>query len=117
MSGCLAVILDIAKGVPFVFLAHSFFRLPVPIVLAVALCAILGNAFSPLLRLRGGKSLAVTGGVLIALPNPEILITLVISILIAFLFIETHAWVVMLGPVGSLSYLVITGASSWGYRG
>lgn len=112
-SGCLAVILDIGKAVPFVVLAHSFFGLPEPAVLAVALCAILGNAFSPLLRLRGGKSLAVTGGVLLALPNPEMLVTLIIFMLLGFLFIETDAWIVMLGPAGSLSYLVITGASYW----
>ena len=112
-AGILAMILDIGKGVPFVFLAHSFFGLPEPLVLAVALCAILGNAFSPLLRLRGGKSLAVTGGVLLALPNPEMLVALIIFMLLGFLFIETDAWIAMLGPAGSLAYLVITGASHW----
>jgi len=68
-SGFLAIFLDVAKGVPFVVLAHSFFGLSEAIVLAVALSAILGHAFSPLLHLRGGKSVAVTFGVLLALPQ------------------------------------------------
>ena len=59
-SGCLAAILDAGKGVPFVVLAHSFFGFSDGAVMAVALSAILGYAFSPLLRLRGGKSIGVT---------------------------------------------------------
>lgn len=112
-TACLAAIFDTAKAVPFVFLAHSFFGLPESLVVLVALCAILGHAFSPLLRLKGGKSLAVTFGVLLALPQHEMLITFAAFILLGFLFIETDAWVVMLGPAGSLAYMATTGASSW----
>lgn len=112
-AGCLAAILDTAKGVPFVVLAHSFFGLSEVVVLAVGLSAILGHAFSPLLGLKGGKSLAVTFGVLFALPQHEMLITLVAFMFLGFLFIETDAWTVMLGPAGSLAYLVTTRGSSW----
>jgi len=111
--GCLAVILDVAKGIPFVFLAHSFFGLSEVAIIVVALSAILGHAFSPLLGWKGGKSVAVTFGVLIALPQHEILIAFVIFILLGFLFIEIDAWTVMLGPVGSLAYLVATRGISW----
>jgi len=110
-SGCLAVILDTAKGVPFVILAHSFFGFSEVVVMAVALSAILGHAFSPLLRLRGGKSIAVTFGVLLALPQHEMLITFAVFMFLGFLFLETDAWTVMLGPTGSLAYLATTGAS------
>ncbi len=112
-SGCLAVILDTAKGVPFVALAHFFFGLPEVVVMAVALSAILGHAFSPLLRLRGGKSIAVTFGVLLALPQHEMLLAFAVFLILGFLFIEIDAWIVMLAPVGSLIYLVTTGKSSW----
>lgn len=112
-SGCLAVILDTAKGAPFVALAHSFFGFPDVVAMAVALSAILGSAFSPLLRLRGGKSIAITFGVLSALPQHEMLITFAAFMFLGFLFIETDAWIVMLGPAGSLSYLMITRGSSW----
>ena len=112
-SGCLAVILDVAKGVPFVVLAHTFFGFPIVVVMAVALSAILGHAFSPVLRLRGGKSVAVTFGVLLALPQHEMLITFAVFMFLGFLFIEIDAWTVMLGPAGSLVYLVSTKGSSW----
>jgi glycerol-3-phosphate acyltransferase PlsY len=109
----LAVILDVAKGVPFIILAHSFFKLPDPLVLAIGLCPILGHAFSPLLRLRGGKAIAVTIGVLIALPQHYMLITFLAFMLLGYLFIEIDAWVVMLGAGGSLVYLLAAKGGSW----
>ncbi len=112
-AGYLAVILDTAKGVPFVVLAHSFFGLPGVAVIVVALSAILGHAFSPLLRLRGGKSVAVTFGVLLALPQHELLITFAVFMFLGYLFIKTDAWTVILGAVGSLIYLIVTKGSSW----
>jgi glycerol-3-phosphate acyltransferase PlsY len=112
-SGYLAVILDVAKGVPFVFLAHSYFELPALAVMAVALSAILGHAFSPLLRWRGGKAIAVTFGVLLALPQYEMLIVFAALMVLGFLFIEIDAWAVMFGAAGSLAYLAITRGSSW----
>jgi len=111
-SGCLAVILDTTKGVPFVALAHSFFRLPEVAVMAVALSAILGHAFSPLLQLKGGKSVAVTFGVLLALPQHEMLITFAVFMFLGFLFIEIDAWTVMFGPAGSLAYLLASRGTS-----
>jgi len=109
----LAAILDTAKGMPFVILAHSLFRLPDPIVLAIGICPILGHAFSPLLGLRGGKAIGVTMGVLIALPQHYMLIAFLIFMLLGYLFIEIDAWVVMLGATGSLVYLVATRGGSW----
>jgi glycerol-3-phosphate acyltransferase PlsY len=112
-SFCLAMFLDIAKGVPFVFLAHSLWGFPEIVVTAVGLSAILGHAFSPLLGFKGGKSIAVTIGVLSALPQPEMLLAFITFLLIGFLFVESDAWVVMAGAVGSLAYLVATKGSSW----
>jgi len=111
-SGCLAVILDTAKGVPFVVLAYSFFGLPDAAVMAVGLSAILGHAFSPILQLKGGKSVAVTFGVLFALPQHEVLIAFMIFMFLAFLFVEIDAWRVMFGSAGSLIYLVSTTGST-----
>jgi glycerol-3-phosphate acyltransferase PlsY len=77
------------------------------------LSAILGHAFSPFLGFKGGKSVAVTGGVLMALPHPEMLFAFIIFILIAFLFIEKDAWTVIAGAAGTLTYMVITKGNSW----
>ena len=112
-SGYLAVILDVVKGVPLVALAHAFFGLPDAAVVVVALSAILGHAFSPLLRWHGGKAVAVTFGVLVALPQHEMLIVFILFVVLGFLFIETDAWSVMFGATGTLAYLAVTPGSSW----
>lgn len=112
-AGFLAVILDAAKGIPFVALAHLTFNLPELMVMTVALSAILGHAFSPLLKFRGGKAIAVTIGTLLALPQPEILITFAVFMILGFLFIEVDAWTAMFGATGSLVYLAVTKGSSW----
>lgn len=113
ISGCLALILDIGKGVPFVALTHTLFGLPEAAALAVGICAILGHAFSPFLRLKGGKAVAITFGVLVALPQYEILIAFIAFVVLGFLFIEVDSWTVMLGPIGTLAYLVATTGGSW----
>lgn len=112
-AGYLAVFLDVAKGVPFVFLAHSLLDLPETAIVIVALSAILGHAFSPFLRWRGGKAIAVTFGVFLALPQHEILLAFIVFVILGFLFIETDAWTVIFGATASLAYLVISRGSSW----
>lgn len=107
-TGLLAVFVDVAKGVPFVFLAHSVFGLSEVVVIVVAMSAILGHAFSPLLRFRGGKAVAVTFGVLLALPQHEMLIVFTSLVFLGFLLIKPDSWVVMLGPIGTLAYLLVT---------
>ncbi len=111
--GLFAVLLDIVKGIPFVFIAYAIFDLPMGVVIAVGLSAILGHAFSPLLRFKGGKSVAVTFGVIIAMPQFDMLFVFTLLTVLGFLFIEQHPWTVMPGPVGSLTYLFITRGGSW----
>lgn len=107
-SGVLALIADIGKGVPFVYLANYVLGLPMAMVMGVGLAAILGHAYSPFLGFRGGKALAVTGGVLLTMPQHEMVVSVILLLLLAFLFIEGDAWRVMFGLVGSLIYLVVT---------
>lgn len=114
MWGGLAVAADIGKGAPFVALGHSLFGLPESTVMAIGLIAILGSAFSPMLRFRGGKSLAVTGGVLLALPQREVMLSVFAFLFLGFLFIRNDAWVVVFGMGGSLAYLAAGGRSIWG---
>ena len=112
-SGFLAVLLDTAKGIPFVLLAHSFFKLPEAAVLGVAMSAILGHAFSPLLQLKGGKAIAVTFGVLIALPQHDMLFAFAGAMFLGFLFIEIDAWIVIFGAASSAAFVVATMGGSW----
>ncbi len=107
-TGVIAMVLDIAKGMPFVLLAHSVFELPMVATMAVGISAILGHAYSPLLKFKGGKALAVTGGVLIALPQHDIVISVLLLIFLGFLIIEIDAWSVIFGITGSFIYLLVT---------
>ena len=112
-TGILAVIMDVAKGVPFVLLAHTVAGLGIVSVIIIGLCAILGHAFSPFLHWRGGKAIAVTFGVLLALPEHEILLAFIVFTVLGFLFIEVDAWTIIFGAAGTLAYLGITRGSSW----
>jgi len=111
--GYLAVFLDVAKGVPFVFLAHSFFGLSHVAVVIVGMSAVLGHAFSPFLHWHGGKAVAVTFGVLLALPQHEMLLAFIACVVLGALFLEVDAWTVVFGAAGSLAYLAVTRGSSW----
>jgi glycerol-3-phosphate acyltransferase PlsY len=112
-AGYLAVFCDVGKGVPFVFLAGTSFGLPALSVVAVGLGAVLGHAFSPFLRWRGGKAVAVTFGVLLALPAHEVPLAFIACAIVGALFIEADAWAVVFAAAGSLAYLAFTGAEAW----
>jgi glycerol-3-phosphate acyltransferase PlsY len=91
-AGWPAVLLDIAKGVPFVLLAH---------------------AFSPFLHWRGGKAIAVTFGVFIALPQHEILFVFAAFMILGAFIINVDAWAVIFAGIGTLAYLTITAQEPW----
>jgi glycerol-3-phosphate acyltransferase PlsY len=112
-AGYLAVFLDVGKGVPFVLAASSYFGLTALSIVAVGVSAVLGHAFSPFLRWHGGKSVAVTFGVLLALPAHEVLLAFIACIIIGALFIEADAWAVVFAAAGSLAYLAFTRAEAW----
>jgi glycerol-3-phosphate acyltransferase PlsY len=107
-SFALALFLDIGKGIPFVALAHHYFGLPLFMVLAIGLSAILGHAFTPILRFDGGKALAVMGGVMLGFPQLDMFMATAIFMLLGFLLIDVDAWRVMFGTTGTLIYLVVT---------
>ena len=113
VTGYLAVFLDVAKGVPFVLLAHTHFELANLAVVLIGICAILGHAFSPFLQWHGGKAIAVTFGVLIAMPQPEAFLAFTALVIIGALFIENDSWGMLFGASGALVFVAVTGQSSW----
>ena len=110
--GLLAVFMDAGKGVPFVLMSHSLFALPEMASMVIAICAVMGHAFSPMLGFKGGKAIAVTFGVLIGLTQPDMLIVFTALVVIGFLLLENDAWKVMLGPIGSVVYISANDGSS-----
>jgi glycerol-3-phosphate acyltransferase PlsY len=108
-AGFVAVVLDIVKGVPFVFLAHAWLKLPGLAVAIVAISAVLGHAFSPFLRGHGGKAVAISFGVLLGLPQHDILLAYMAFFVAGFLFVENDSWISVLGAAATLAYVAITG--------
>lgn len=68
--GMLAIFLDMLKGAVPVALAHYLFGVDGWPLAPVMLAPILGHAFSPFLRFRGGKAVASTFGVWSAMTVP-----------------------------------------------
>jgi glycerol-3-phosphate acyltransferase PlsY len=108
-AGFVAVVLDIVKGVPFVFLAHAWLKLPGLAVAIVAISAVLGHAFSPFLRGHGGKAVAISFGVLLGLPQHDMLLAYMAFFIAGFLFVENDSWISVLGAAATLAYVAITG--------
>jgi len=107
--GMAAVLLDMCKGMPFLLLAHKMHLGPLDEVI-IGLAAILGHDFSSLLGFRGGKGVAITYGVLIAMWNPTWLIPFCIAAIIGLLIWESHAWVMVLAPIETIVFMAIVRA-------
>lgn len=105
--GVLAVVLEVSKALVPVALANFVFRLDGAALVMVALAPLIGHAFSPFLKFRGGKAVAATFGVWCGLTiweGPTIL-----GVLLAFwyAFVEESGWAVILAMLSLLAYLVL----------
>jgi glycerol-3-phosphate acyltransferase PlsY len=111
--GFLAVFLDIVKGFPFVFISYTTFDFHEVITYLIGLSAISGHAFSPFLNFKGGKAYAVTLGVLLALPQRDILMVLMLFLVIGFLLWEGDGWRTTIAVFAMLVYSIISSKSIW----
>jgi glycerol-3-phosphate acyltransferase PlsY len=112
--GMLAVFFDVIKGIPLVWLSHSsLFNLPILSTVFIAVWAVLGHGFSPFLHGHGGKAIAVTFGVMLGLPQYNVLLTFIVFILIGFFLIDVDAWKIIFGAAASFVYLLIAYRASW----
>lgn len=108
--GMLAIMLDFLKGAVPVSLGNYLFGLEGLVLSAVAVAPILGHAFSPWLKLRGGKALAVSFGIWAGLTLWRIP-TLMGLLFGAWLFLlETEGWAVTAGLLSLLVVLFSVGA-------
>ena len=107
IAGLLALMLDVAKGAAPVGLAYyNLDQRGVPMFL-IAIAPVLGHVFSPFLRFRGGKAVAVSLGVWIGLTIWKASLAGVMAAAIGIAFTTTAGWAVMLGLVGILIALLI----------
>jgi len=113
--GLAAVFADVFKGTPPILFAHYHLQLSELSLYAIALLAVLGHMCSPFFGFRGGKATAITVGVLLVLPQPDIFVVFMLLMAAAFLFIEmeSDAWEVTSSAVGTLVYVIAVGKDVW----
>jgi glycerol-3-phosphate acyltransferase PlsY len=109
-AGLPATLLDFLKGALPVGAARFVASVFGWGLVLVALAPVAGHAFSPFLRLRGGKALAATFGVWAGLTLAEGPTVLGACFGIFYLVQSSDAWSVVLGMFGFLGYLLVQGA-------
>jgi glycerol-3-phosphate acyltransferase PlsY len=107
--GGLALLLDMLKGAIPVGLAWYWGGLSGWPLVGVALAPILGHAYSPFLGFRGGKAIAVTGGVWGGLTVGEGPLLLALLLLLWYLVLAVDGWAVILTLFSFLVYLLAAG--------
>ena len=110
--GVPALLLDFLKGAVPVGLAHFRFGISGWGLVPVALAPVLGHAFSPFLRFRGGKALAATFGIWAGLTLWEGPTLLGLFSGAFFLPQTADAWSSILGMLCFLAYLLLRQADS-----
>jgi acyl phosphate:glycerol-3-phosphate acyltransferase len=107
--GLLVILLDIGKGLVPVLLARAsgvdgWGMVP------VALAPVIGHAVSPFLKFHGGKALATTGGVWIALIGGWAFVAYAVFALSMLALQTENAWTGVSGVAGFLGYSLVTGS-------
>lgn len=117
--GLPALLLDYLKGAVPVGLAHYVVGLTGWMLVPVALAPVVGHAFSPFLRFRGGKALAVTFGVWTGLILGAGPLILGLFFALFYLVQSNDGWAALLGMVAFAGFLLVQGAGlpplvAWG---
>lgn len=105
--GAVALLLDVLKGAVPVALANFAFGWHGWPLALVAVAPVLGHAFSPVLRGRGGKAVAVTFGVWMGLTIWEAPVVLGLMLLFWFKNVVVSGWAIMFALASLLAYLVL----------
>jgi glycerol-3-phosphate acyltransferase PlsY len=108
--GLPTLLLDYLKGAVPVSLANFAVGISGWGLVAVALAPVAGHAFSPFLRFRGGKAIAVTFGIWTGLTVAEGPVVLGLLMVLCFKVLDSHDWAVILAMVAFLGYLLLRGA-------
>lgn len=104
-AGLAALLLDVSKAAAPVGLAYQAFGIRGPEMIAISFAPMLGHAYSPFLRFRGGKALATALGVWIGLTWWDVPLVALVGITIWFLLLKNSGWAVLLTLAGMAVYL------------
>jgi glycerol-3-phosphate acyltransferase PlsY len=105
--GALAILLDGFKAAIPVGWVYWFDRPALPWMAAIAFAPVLGHAYSPFLRGRGGKAITAIFGVWTGLTLFEAPVVLGVSMGLLYLMFENSGWVVLLsqGVLGAFIWM------------
>jgi glycerol-3-phosphate acyltransferase PlsY len=106
--GIPAVLLDSLKGAAPVGSAYVVMGIQDWRIVPIAIAPVAGHAFSPWLRFRGGKAIAVTFGIWTGLTLGEAPILLGMFLLLAYFTVAVDGWAVILAMLGLLGRLLIS---------
>ena len=101
-----AVFLDMFKGALPIALVYYVFEMRGPDLVPIALAPLLGHLFSPFLGGRGGKGVAVTGGIWIGLTAGSATAVGIACMSLGYLVQDVAGWAVLLGMGGIGAYLL-----------
>ncbi len=108
--GLLALMLDVSKAAAPIGLAYQVWDWHGWEIIPVALAPLFGSAFSPFLRFKGGKSLAVALGMWIGLNLWKSPVVVLGSLTLAYLIQTVSGWAVVVSAMSNGVYLALTGA-------
>lgn len=106
--GIISLLLDYLKGFLPVYLVYQVLGITDIRLIPIAIAPVLGHAFSPFLRFRGGKSIAVTFGIWSGLTlweGPTLLGT-IYCFLKFIVKTKNDGWGVLIGMGGLLIYVL-----------
>ena len=109
--GLLAIALDILKSFIPIYLAIIFGFVSFQLVL-LCLASISGSIFSPFLKFKGSKSLAVSCGIWMAISSGMIGPLICLIMAFSHLIQKTHLWTILSGWLGIIIWVLIFSLST-----
>lgn len=107
MVGLTALLLDIGKAAAPVGWCYNNVGVRGLPMFLIAMAPVIGHAYSPFLKFRGGKALATAFGVWIGLTLWKASLPGLIGALVGIVFLTPHGWAVILALAAILFTLVV----------
>ncbi len=111
--GWIAILLDILKGAIPVGLANYGAHITDWSLALIAIAPVVGHAFSPFLRFKGGKAIAVSLGIWCGLTLYQVPMALGLILGIYIVLLTNNGWATVLGFITLIGYLLFIAAPVW----
>lgn len=112
LVGMVVMFIEFLKAILPISIAMYFLDFTGINLIIISFMPILGHSFSPFLKFKGGKALAVTAAMWLALFQIEAAIIIFVLLAIFFAIQKNDAWTVTLVHFGLLIYGILTDLSN-----